>query len=161
MKYILGKKIEMTQRFLADGRRVPVTRISAAPNRVTQVKTQDRDGYTAIQIGLPGRTKLTKSLIYIYTIMSINLYKMEQEILHYPNLKTVLMVEKVLKEAELTLTREELKKRLPTQIMHQTLNVVLEYLEERGLIIDGHKGILWTHNDSPKLRHAIARGTEI
>ena len=86
---------------------------------------------------------------------------MEQEILHYPNLKTVLMVEKVLKEAELTLTREELKKRLPTQIMHQTLNVVLEYLEERGLIIDGHKGILWTHNDSPKLRHAIARGTEI
>ncbi len=86
---------------------------------------------------------------------------MEQEILHYPNLKTVLMVEKVLKEAELALTREELKKRLPTQIMHQTLNVVLEYLEERGLIIDGHKGILWAYNDSPKLRHAIARGTEI
>src|SRR3989338_6040303 len=62
MSFILGRKIEMTQRFLADGRRVPVTRISAAPNRVTQVKTQDRDGYTAIQIGLPGRTKLTKSL---------------------------------------------------------------------------------------------------
>ncbi len=86
---------------------------------------------------------------------------MEPEILHYPNLKTVLMVETVLKEAELALTREELKKRLPTQIMHQTLNVVLEYLEERGLIIDGHKGILWTHNDSPKLRAAISRGTEI
>ncbi len=86
---------------------------------------------------------------------------MEQEILHYPNLKTVLMVEKVLKEAELALTREELKKRLPTQIMHQTLNVVLEYLEKRGLIIDGHKGILWTYNDSHKLGHAIARGTEI
>ena len=86
---------------------------------------------------------------------------MEQEILHYPNLKTVLMVETVLKEAELAITRAELKKRLPAQIMHQTLNVVLEYLEQRGLIIDGHKGILWTYNDSPKLRHAIARGTEI
>ncbi len=86
---------------------------------------------------------------------------MEQEILHYPNLKTVLMVEKVLKEAELALTREELKKRLPMKIMHQTLNVILEYLEEKGLIIDGHKGILWTHNDSPKLRQAIARGIEI
>ncbi|MEK6899948.1 MAG: hypothetical protein AABX05_02375 [Nanoarchaeota archaeon] len=84
-----------------------------------------------------------------------------EQILHYPNLKTVLMVEEVLKEAELAITREELKKRLPTQVMHQTLNVVLEYLEERGLIIDGHKGIIWTHNDSPKLRNAIIHGTEL
>ena len=86
---------------------------------------------------------------------------MEQQILHYPNLKTVLMIEEALKEAEIALSREDLKKRLPTQVMHQTLNVVLEYLEERGLIVDGHKGILWTHNDSPKLRDAIARGTEL
>ena len=84
-----------------------------------------------------------------------------QEVLHYPNLKTMLMVEKALKDAETVLTREELKKRLPVQIMHQTLNVVLEYMEQRGLILDGHKGILWTHNDSPKLREAISQGTEI
>ncbi len=84
-----------------------------------------------------------------------------QEIIHYPNLKTMLMVEKVLKEAETTLTREELKKRLPAQIMHQTLNVILEYMEQRGLILDGHKGILWTRNDNPKLREAISRGTEL
>ncbi len=84
-----------------------------------------------------------------------------QEIIHYPNLKTVLMVEKVLKDAELTLTREEIKKRLPAQIMHQTLNVILEYLEQRGLILDGHKGVLWTHNDNPKLKEAIRRGMEI
>ena len=38
-----------------------------------------------------------------------------EQILHYPNLKTVLMVEEALKEAELAITREELKKRLPTQ----------------------------------------------
>ena len=84
-----------------------------------------------------------------------------EQILHYPNLKTVLMVEKVLKEAELVITREELKKRLPVQVMHQTLNVVLEYLEEKGWIIDSHKGILWVHNDNPKLKEAIRRGTEI
>ncbi|MBI1973128.1 hypothetical protein HYS50_03920 [Candidatus Woesearchaeota archaeon] len=84
-----------------------------------------------------------------------------QEIIHYPNLKTVLMIEKVLREAETALTREELKKRLPAQIMHQTLNVILEYLEHRGLILDGHKGILWAHNDSPKLKEAISKGTEI
>ncbi|MBS3138355.1 hypothetical protein J4207_01480 [Candidatus Woesearchaeota archaeon] len=84
-----------------------------------------------------------------------------EQILHYPNLKTVLMVEEVLKEAELAISREELKKRLPSQVMHQTLNVILEYLEERGLIIDSHKGILWTHNDSPRLQEAIRRGTEL
>ena len=86
---------------------------------------------------------------------------MQKQILHYPSLKTVLMVENVLKEAELTITREELKKRLPTQIMHQTLNVILEYLEERGMILDSHKGILWTYNESPKLKEAIAKGIEI
>ena len=84
-----------------------------------------------------------------------------QKIIHYPNLKTMLMVEKVLKEAETTLTREEIKEKLPTKIMHQTLNVILNYMEQRGLIIDGHKGVLWTHNDSPKLREAISQGTEI
>lgn len=84
-----------------------------------------------------------------------------QEIIHYPNLKTVLMVEKVLKEAETTLTREEIKKLLPAQVMHQTLNVILEYLEQRGLILDGHKGILWVYEDSQKLREAISKGTEI
>ncbi len=84
-----------------------------------------------------------------------------QEIIHYPNLKTVLMVEKVLKDAETTLTREEIKKLLPAQVMHQTLNVILEYLEQRGLILDGHKGILWVYEDSQKLREAISKGTEI
>ena len=84
-----------------------------------------------------------------------------QEVIHYPNLKTMLMVEKVLKDAETTLSREEIKERLPTQIMHQTLNVILDYMEQRGLILDGHKGVLWTHNDSHKLKEAISRGTEI
>ena len=83
------------------------------------------------------------------------------EVIHYPNLKTVLMVEDVLKRANKLMTREELKNKLPTKIMHQTLNVILEYMEQRGLILDGHKGILWTHNDSPKIRDAISRGTEI
>jgi len=69
----------------------------------------------------------------------------------------------LLKYAETTLTREEIKERLPTphQIMQQTLNVILNYMEQRGLILDGHKGVLWTHNDSQKLREAISRGTEI
>lgn len=83
------------------------------------------------------------------------------EILHYPSLKTVLMVEDVLKNADGLLTREQIKEKLPKQIMHQTLNVILGYLENRGMIVDGHKGVLWTFNPSKKLQEAIDRGTEI
>ena len=50
-KAILGKKIGMTQIFLADGRLVPVTVVEAGPCPVTQVKTQKTDGYEAVQVG--------------------------------------------------------------------------------------------------------------
>ncbi|MBQ9951549.1 MAG: 50S ribosomal protein L3 [Clostridia bacterium] len=50
-KAILGKKIGMTQIFVADGRLVPVTVVEAGPCTVTMVKTQNTDGYEAIQVG--------------------------------------------------------------------------------------------------------------
>ncbi|MFH1591352.1 MAG: hypothetical protein ABIC95_05500 [archaeon] len=83
------------------------------------------------------------------------------EIIHYPNLKTVLMVEQVLKEANELMSREQLKKKLPTKVMHQTLNVILNYLEDSGKILDGRKGILWIYNPSPKLDKAIKEGVEL
>lgn len=86
---------------------------------------------------------------------------MESKTIHYPNLKTVLMVEETLKKANKLMNREQIKKKLPTKIMHQTLNVILEYLEESGKIIDGRKGILWIHNPSKKLREEIRKGTII
>ncbi|MBI4919661.1 hypothetical protein HY837_07030 [archaeon] len=85
---------------------------------------------------------------------------MIQKALHYPNLKTVIMVEKILSEADLMLTREDIKRKLPTKIMHQTLNVILEYLSDKGLIIDSKKGILWAHNDDPRLKAAILQSRE-
>ena len=48
---ILGRKLGMTQLFEDDGRVTPVTVIEAGPCIVTQVKTQDKDGYAAVQIG--------------------------------------------------------------------------------------------------------------
>ena len=48
---ILGKKLGMSQLFDKDGNAVPVTLIEAGPCRVTQLKSQSLDGYTAIQIG--------------------------------------------------------------------------------------------------------------
>ena len=86
---------------------------------------------------------------------------MKQKILHYPNLKTVIMVEKVLRDAELAISKEELKRRLPVGIMHQTLNVVLKYLGDRGMIVESPRGVLWTYNESPKLKKAIERGMEV
>ncbi len=85
----------------------------------------------------------------------------KQEIIHYPNLSTMLEVEKALKEADEPLSKEEIKRRLPTKIMHQTLNLILAYMENRGLILSGPKGILWTYNPSPKLQKAIEKGIEI
>lgn len=50
-KAIIGKKLGMTQVFLADGTMVPVTVIKAGPCTVTQKKTVARDGYDALQLG--------------------------------------------------------------------------------------------------------------
>lgn len=51
MKGILGKKIGMTQVFTEEGKLIPVTVIEIEPNVVTQIKTVDKDGYDAIQLG--------------------------------------------------------------------------------------------------------------
>ncbi|RLG15144.1 MAG: hypothetical protein DRN66_00195 [Candidatus Nanohalarchaeota archaeon] len=84
-----------------------------------------------------------------------------QKILHYPTLKTVLMIEDVLKKEDLAINRTELKKKLPTKIMDQTLNIVLKYLENRGMIMDTHKGIIWTYNPTSKFQMAVDEGIEI
>ena len=84
-----------------------------------------------------------------------------KQTIHYPNLKTMLVVEKTLRNAETMINREELKRKLPMKIMHQTLNLILRYFEKRGMIIDSREGILWIYNPSPKLKKAIEEGREI
>jgi len=71
------------------------------------------------------------------------------------------MVENTLKKSNNLLTREGLKKKLPTKVMHQTLNVILSYLEDSGKIIDGRKGILWIYNPSKKLDGIIKEGIKV
>lgn len=51
MKGIIGKKVGMTQVFDAQGNAIPVTVILAGPCYVTQVRTAERDGYVAVQLG--------------------------------------------------------------------------------------------------------------
>ncbi len=56
MKFLIAKKIAMTRRFKEDGTAVPVTVLQAGPCTVTQVKSADRDGYLAVQVGF-GRSR--------------------------------------------------------------------------------------------------------
>jgi large subunit ribosomal protein L3 len=51
MKFILGQKLGMSQVFDEEGNAIPVTLIEATPCQVTQIKTKDKDGYEAVQIG--------------------------------------------------------------------------------------------------------------
>lgn len=64
MKFIVAKKIGMSQVFAQDGTVIPVTLLQATPNVVTQVKTQEKDGYQAVQIGFGSKKAkhTTKSL---------------------------------------------------------------------------------------------------
>ena len=55
---MLGRKLGMTQVFAADGSMVPVTVIEAGPCYVTQVRTRDKDGYEAVQLGFGAAKKL-------------------------------------------------------------------------------------------------------
>lgn len=57
---LLGRKIGMTQVFAADGTIVPVSVVSVEPNTVTAVRTQERDGYVAVQVGAGTARRLTR-----------------------------------------------------------------------------------------------------
>lgn len=51
MKGILGRKVGMTGVFTTDGKLIPVTVVECEPNVITQIKTKEKDGYNAIQLG--------------------------------------------------------------------------------------------------------------
>jgi len=87
---------------------------------------------------------------------------MIQRLEHAPTLNTVIMVENVLKNMdESIVTIAELKRKLPKQVNHNTLKLILEYLEESNKIAVSIRGITWIHNTNPNLRKTISQGTRI
>jgi large subunit ribosomal protein L3 len=60
---LLGKKCGMTRIYTEDGTSIPVTVVEVLPNRITQIKTEENDGYSAIQVtvGTRKRTHITKA----------------------------------------------------------------------------------------------------
>lgn len=63
MKFIIAKKLEMSQRFREDGTVVPVTLVKVEPCKVTQVKTVEKDGYAAVQVGCGKEKNPNKPLL--------------------------------------------------------------------------------------------------
>ncbi|MDP2349651.1 MAG: 50S ribosomal protein L3 [Chloroflexota bacterium] len=59
---LIGRKVGMTQVFQPDGTMVAVSVVEVTPNTVTRLRTAERDGYTAVQLGAGERRKLTKPL---------------------------------------------------------------------------------------------------
>lgn len=60
---LLGKKIDQSQRFLSSGQRIPITEINVSQNFVVRVKTQEKDKYTALQLGFGSRKHAGKTLL--------------------------------------------------------------------------------------------------
>jgi len=81
---------------------------------------------------------------------------MEQEILHYPRLDTVIMVEETIRKLDYYPTRMELWKALPKKVMYQTFSMIMEYLVSLGkIIIDKDNRIVWVWN--PELIKRITK----
>ncbi|MCK5039747.1 MAG: hypothetical protein KAR87_02150 [Candidatus Aenigmarchaeota archaeon] len=81
---------------------------------------------------------------------------------HSPTLNTVIMVENTLKNmSESITTIAQLKTKLPKQINHNTLKIILEYLEESNKIAVSIRGISWIHNTNSNLQNAIKEGLEL
>lgn len=86
---------------------------------------------------------------------------MQVEVVHYPTLKTVMAIEDVVKKADSAVSRNRILDRLPTKVMRSTLNVALDYLERRGVVLETKNGFIWTFNPSKKLAKAEEEGLEV
>ncbi|MEK6979723.1 MAG: hypothetical protein AABW86_05860 [Candidatus Micrarchaeota archaeon] len=77
-----------------------------------------------------------------------------QEVLHYPRLDTVIMVEEAIKKAKEYPTKAELLRRLPKQVMYQTLLLILDYLQKSNKVYvdpkDGRVVWIWNPNGIEK-----------
>ena len=88
--------------------------------------------------------------------------RQQQEIIHYPRLDTVLMIEDAIKKAKEYSTKAELLRALPKKVMYQTFNLVIDYLQKSNKIILTKDGrIIWIFADGQKLRRLLAKSKKI
>lgn len=81
--------------------------------------------------------------------------KPSMNILHYPKLDSILMVERTIQESEDYPTRIELWRSLPKQMQYQTFKLILDYLEKSNKILFEEDKIIWIFPDNKKLNELI------
>lgn len=82
MKTIFGKKIGMSRVFTEDGTSLPVTVIKAGPCQVVQIKTSEKDGYSALKVGFEAikPQRVNKPLTGVFKNAGVELHKYLREI---------------------------------------------------------------------------------
>ncbi len=95
-------------------------------------------------------------------MITINKTIKKPENISSPTLNTVIMVENTLSNMDESVIKfAELKRKLPKQVNHNTLKIILEYLEVSNKIIVSMKGISWIHNSNLNLKNAVNSGLEL
>jgi hypothetical protein len=84
-----------------------------------------------------------------------------ENILHYPQLDSILMVEKILQESKDYFTRMELWRALPKKMQYQTFKLILNYLEKSNKIIFENDKIVWIFPNNKKLNELIKGAVSI
>jgi hypothetical protein len=87
--------------------------------------------------------------------------QVQEMVIHYPTLRTILAIEDAIRGADTAISRNGILARMPTKTMRSTLNVALDYLERRGLILGTGKGFVWTFNPDKRLASAEKRGLKV
>jgi hypothetical protein len=108
-------------------------------------------------------SKRVEILIYLlgYILIRCRIMQLQKEIVHYPTLKTILAIEEVVKKANNPVSRNQILARLQTGVMRSTLNLALDYMEKRGMVLETKKGFIWTFNPSRKLEKAEQEGLPV
>ena len=79
-----------------------------------------------------------------------------------PTLNTVMMVEKTMEDMdESVFSIADIKRKLPKQVNHNTLMVIMDYLEKSNKIFVSLRGISWIENPNQNLKKAVSKGMEL
>ena len=84
-----------------------------------------------------------------------------QNVLHYPRLDTVLMVEEAIKKANEYPTKTQLWRSLPKGVQYQTIQLILSYLQESNKIFITKEGkIMWVLAENPAAKKLLKEGAK-
>ena len=86
---------------------------------------------------------------------------MTAKVIHEPQLDTILMVERAVREAKECPTKKSLLQSLPRQVQYQTFNRILDYLESSNKIVYDKNKIIWVFPDNPKLKKLLETSIQL